>query len=116
MKHSTFILILVAIVLTACGPSTEQMTATAAVAQATATATELPTQTLAPTATSTPAPAPTETPAPQLAVIEVGGLSLDTLYQSEDLDVTFQYPSTWEVMNGSEMGGSANEIIIMEDY
>jgi hypothetical protein len=65
MKHSTFILILVAIVLTACGPSAEQMTATAILAQA-QTQTAAPTQTYTPSPTSTPTLTPTVTASPTI--------------------------------------------------
>jgi hypothetical protein len=51
-----------------------------------------------------------------LEVIEVSGLSLDALYQSDEPGISFQYPSTWEVINALEMGGDANEIVVMEDY
>ncbi len=65
MKHSTFILILLAIVVTACGPSSEQMTATAVVAQA-QTQTAAPTQTFTPSPTFTPTLTPTITASPTI--------------------------------------------------
>ncbi len=49
-------------------------------------------------------------------IVEVSGLSLDTIYINEDLGITVQYPASWEVINASKMGGDGNEIVVMEDY
>lgn len=67
MKHSSLI-ILIALLLAACGPSAEQMTATAVVAQA-QTQTAAPTHTLTPTSTPTATLVPTITFTPTVTPI-----------------------------------------------
>jgi len=69
MKHSSLI-ILIVLLLAACGPSAEQMTATAIMAQA-QTQTAAPTLTPIPTSTATLVPKSTEIPAELIQGVEI---------------------------------------------
>ncbi len=110
MKKSPLI-VLIALLLIGCGSSTTQAVVTATPLQV-----ETPTAAPLPTSTPTELPAPSPEPTRELEVIEVAGLSLDTLYLSEELGISFQHPSAWDVIKASDMGGKANEIVVMEDY
>jgi len=86
------ILLMIGLLLTACGSSTEEVPSP-----------QPPTQTARPTSTPTPVPSPTRTPAPTARPL-LEETTEKGVYQHTKMGVSFEYPKYWEVEVSEDNG------------
>ena len=111
-KMIGFTILIISLILSACGPSPEEQAATAAVlTAAAATSTPLPTSTPAPTFTPTPTQTPTPTPTP---VPDAG-----TMIDREELALPSSYqvnsPDMWGIQKGAFAYRAPNKTYYIEN-